>query len=109
MTVHRQLNVEDWIGILRRRKWQLILPAVLCALVAFAASFAFPKRYTSHTRVLVEAPIVPDDIVKPVVSDDVNRRLASMQGEILSRTHLQGLIRSEERRVGKECRYGWSR
>lgn len=92
MTVHRQLNVEDWIGILRRRKWQLILPAVLCALVAFAASFAFPKRYTSHTRVLVEAPIVPDDIVKPVVSDDVNRRLASMQGEILSRTHLQGLI-----------------
>ena len=92
MTVHRQLNVEDWIGILRRRKSQLILPAVLCSLAGFLISFAFPKRYTSHTRVLVEAPIVPDDIVKPVVSDDVNRRLASMQGEILSRTHLQGLI-----------------
>lgn len=92
MTVRRQLNVEDWIEVLRRRKSQLILPAVLCALAGFLVSFAFPKRYTSHTRVLVEAPIVPDDIVKPVVSDDVNRRLASMQGEILSRTHLQGLI-----------------
>lgn len=92
MTVHRQLNVEDWMGILRRRKWQLILPAVLCAVVGFAISFAFPKRYTSQTRVLVEAPVVPDDIVKPVVTDDVNRRLASMSGEILSRTRLQGLI-----------------
>ncbi len=92
MTAHRQLNIEDWMDILRRRKWQLILPAVLCAVAGFAISFAFPKKYTSHTRVLVEAPIVPDDIVKPVVSDDVNRRLASMQGEILSRTHLQGLI-----------------
>ncbi|HKV43036.1 MAG TPA: Wzz/FepE/Etk N-terminal domain-containing protein [Blastocatellia bacterium] len=92
MTVHRQLNVEDWLGIFRRRKWQIIIPAALCALAGLLISFAFPKQYTSHTRVLVEAPIVPDDIVKPVVSDDVNRRLASMQGEILSRTHLEGLI-----------------
>lgn len=92
MTVHRQLNVEDWMGILRRRKWQVITPAILCALGGLFISFVLPKQYTSHTRVLVEAPIVPDDIVKPVVSDDVNRRLASMQGEILSRTHLQGLI-----------------
>lgn len=92
MTVHRQLNVEDWIGILRRRKWQLITPAILCALAGLLVSFALPKQYTSHTRVLVESPVVPDDIVKPVVSDDVNRRLASMQGEILSRTRLQGLI-----------------
>ena len=95
MTVHRQLNVEDWMGILRRRKWQIITPAILCALGGLFISFVLPKQYTSHTRVLVEAPIVPDDIVKPVVSDDVNRRLASMQGEILSRTHLQGLIRTE--------------
>lgn len=92
MTVHRQLNVEDWMGILRRRKWHVIAPAVLCALGGLLISFVLPKQYTSHTRVLVEAPIVPDDIVKPVVSDDVNRRLASMQGEILSRTHLQGVI-----------------
>lgn len=92
MTVHRQLNVEDWMGILRRRKWKLIIPALALALAGFLISFALPKRYTSHTRVLVEAPVVPDDIVKPVVSDDVNRRLASMQGEILSRTHLEGII-----------------
>lgn len=92
MTVHRQLTVEDWVGILRRRKWQVITPAILCAVGGLLISFVLPKQYTSHTRVMVEAPIVPDDIVKPVVSDDVNRRLASMQGEILSRTHLQGVI-----------------
>jgi polysaccharide chain length determinant protein (PEP-CTERM system associated) len=95
MTVHRQLNVEDWMGILRRRKWHVIVPAALCAVGGLLVSFVLPKQYTSHTRVLVESPIVPDDYVKPVVSDDVNRRLASMQGEILSRTHLQGLIEQD--------------
>jgi polysaccharide chain length determinant protein (PEP-CTERM system associated) len=92
MNIRRPLTVEDWFGILRRRVWLLVVPVVLCAVGAVLVSYALPRQYTSHTRVLVEAPIVPDDYVKPVVSDDLNRRLASMQGEILSRTHLQDLV-----------------
>src|SRR5260370_42681238 len=42
--------------------------------------------------VLVEEPVVPDNYVKPVVSEDLNQRLASMQGQILSRTRLQHLV-----------------
>ena len=92
MVVQRELSVEDWLAILRRRFWWLLIPAILCAVAGFLLSLVLPKRYTSHTRVLVEAPIVPDSYVKPVVSDDLNRRLASMQGEILSRTRLQHLV-----------------
>ena len=95
MTVRRQLNLEDWVGILRRRKWQVIIPAIIGVASGLIVSLALPKQYTSHTLVLVEAAIVPDDIVKPVVTDDVNRRLASMKGEILSRGHLQGLIQDD--------------
>src|SRR5438309_5289624 len=92
MVAHRELSVEDWLAIVRRRLWWLLIPAILCAVAGFLLSLVLPKRYTSHTRVLVEAPIVPDSYVKPVVSDDLNRRLASMQGEILSRTRLQHLV-----------------
>jgi polysaccharide chain length determinant protein (PEP-CTERM system associated) len=95
MSIRRQLNLEDWMGILRRRKLQLILPAAICTVVGVLVSFVVPKQYTSHTRVMVESPVVPDNYVKPVVSDDVNHRLASMQGEILSRTHLQTLIEED--------------
>jgi len=42
--------------------------------------------------VLVEQPLVPDNYVKPVVSRDLNQRLASMQEQILSRTRLQHLV-----------------
>ena len=92
MVAHRELSVEDWLAIVRRRLWWLLIPAILCAVAGFFVSLVLPKQYTSHTRVLVEAPIVPDSYVKPVVSDDLNRRLASMQGEILSRTRLQHLV-----------------
>ena len=92
MNTHREIKFEDWGGILKRRIWLLVVPAVLCAVGGLLLSLVLPKKYTSRTRVLVESPIVPDDYVKPVVSDDLNRRLASMQGEILSRTHLQELV-----------------
>jgi polysaccharide chain length determinant protein (PEP-CTERM system associated) len=88
----RQFAAEDWVELLRRHAWTIASSALACAAVGIALAFALPKQYTSHTRVLVESPIVPDDYVKPVVSDDLNRRLASMQGEILSRTHLQELV-----------------
>jgi polysaccharide chain length determinant protein (PEP-CTERM system associated) len=92
MTVQRQRHMEDWLIILRRRLWVLVVPVILCSAAGCFLSFALPKQYTSETRVLVEAPIVPDSYVKPVVSDDLNRRLAAMQGEILSRSRLQHLV-----------------
>src|ERR1700751_4418396 len=92
MIKQKELKLEDYLSILRRRRWLLILPALLGAIVGYALSLALPAQYTSHTLVLVESPTVPDSYVKPVVSEDMNQRLASMQEQILSRTHLQQLV-----------------
>jgi len=51
-----------------------------------------PRKYTSTTLVFVEQPTVPTDFVKPVVTDDLNHRLASMQEQVLSRSRLQPII-----------------
>ena len=92
MAVHRELTFEDYVAILRRRRWLLIIPAIVGAAAGYLLSLVLPKRYTSHTMVLVEQPAVPDSYVKPVVSEDLNQRLASMQEEILSRTRLEDLV-----------------
>ena len=51
-----------------------------------------PKKFTSQTLVLVEQPTVSPDLVKPVVTEATNQRLASMQEQILSRSRLQPII-----------------
>src|SRR5882672_12456279 len=51
-----------------------------------------PKHYTSQTLVFVDQPTVPTEYVRPVVSEELNHRLASMQEQILSRTRLQPII-----------------
>ena len=51
-----------------------------------------PKRYTSQTMILVQQPTVPTEYVKPIITGDLNQRLASMQEQILSRTRLLPII-----------------
>src|SRR5258708_29176680 len=92
MIGQREMTVDDYLSILRRRIWLLAIPAVVCAVGAYTVSLFLPSRWISETVVLVEEPAVPDSIVKPIVGGDLNQRLATMREQILSRTRLQQMI-----------------
>jgi polysaccharide chain length determinant protein (PEP-CTERM system associated) len=108
MVMQRELTVEDYLAIARRRWWILVVPAVVFAIGAYTISLFLASRYTSETVVLVEEPAVPESLVKPVISGDANQRLATMQEQILSRTRLQqiiekfGLYKEEASRISME-------
>ncbi len=51
---HREMTLEDYTSILRRRKWLLIIPAVLMCAATYVVSLWIPNRYESTTTVLVE-------------------------------------------------------
>src|SRR5580700_5893918 len=98
-----EITLAEVKRILRRYWWILPLTAVGCGALGLAAAVVLPKRFTSVTTVLVDRPTVPTEFVKPVVTEDLNHRLASMQEQILSRTRLQPIIEkfglyAEERR-----------
>jgi polysaccharide chain length determinant protein (PEP-CTERM system associated) len=104
----REFNLHDYLAIARRRVWWLVLPTVIGPLLGFLVSLIIPNRYTSQTTVLVDQQKVPDTFVKPVVTEDLNGRLATMQEQILSRTRLQpmierfGLFKDDQRKVPME-------
>jgi polysaccharide chain length determinant protein (PEP-CTERM system associated) len=92
MLGHRSLNVEDYLGILKRRWWLIAIPAVVFAIVAYSVTYFIQPRYQSQTLVLIEQQQVPSEFVKSVVSEDLNSRLASMKEQILSRSSIQPII-----------------
>lgn len=108
MIGQRELKVEDYWRILRRRLWVILVPAILGPIVAIAVTFFLHERYKSTTLVLVEDQKVPDSVVKSVVTDDLNIRLSTMEEQILSRTRLQpiiekfGLFKDEQNKVPME-------
>ncbi len=92
MIGNRELTVDDYLAILRRRRWVIVIPALLGPVIAFLISLALPARYTSQTLVLVEQQKVPESYVRSVVGEELTQRLATMQEQILSRTRLQPII-----------------
>lgn len=87
---HREMNMSDYLSILRRRKWWILVPSFFGPVVAYVISLFIPPTYLSQTTVLVDPQRVP--WVQSVVSDTLNQRLATMKDQILSRTQLQPLI-----------------
>jgi polysaccharide chain length determinant protein (PEP-CTERM system associated) len=87
-----ELPMSEVKRVGRKYWWIVPLTVVGCLSIATLLTVVLPKKYTSKTLVLIDQPTVSADIVKPVVSEASNQRLASMQQEILSRTHLQPII-----------------
>ena len=92
MLGHRDLSIDDYLAILRRRIWIILIPAIIAPIAAYLISLTLPNEYTSKTLVLVEQQKVPDSFVKSVVTEDLADRLGTMQEQILSRTRLQPII-----------------
>jgi len=92
MLGHRPLVVEDYLAILKRKGWMVLIPALLMPIIAVAITYRLTPIYTSQTLVLIEPQTVPDTYVKPIIAEDLDSRLASMKEQILSRSRLEPII-----------------
>ncbi len=92
MLGHRKLEVADYLFILKRRKWLILIPLILGPLLALAFSYTVKPLFLSQTLVLIDQQKVPDEYVKPVIATDLDSRLSSMKEQILSRSRIQPII-----------------
>src|SRR6266496_5329396 len=92
MIENRELTMDDYAAMLRRRAKIIVIPALLAPLVGFAVSYAFPARYTSQSTVLVEGQKVPESMVQSLVSGDLAARVSTVKQQVLSQSRLQPVV-----------------
>jgi uncharacterized protein involved in exopolysaccharide biosynthesis len=92
MIENRELTMDDYLAMLRRRAKVILVPALVAPLAGFLVSYAFHAKYTSQSMLLVESQKVPESMVKPVVSEDLAARVATLQQRVLSQTDLEPVI-----------------
>jgi succinoglycan biosynthesis transport protein ExoP len=85
-------DLHRFMGIVRRRHLQFLIPLFAGWLLVWGASWIIPSRYKSTTTILVEQPTMPQNYVVPNISDDLQDRLQSITTQILSRTRLLQII-----------------
>ena len=81
-------------GMVRRRRWQFLVPFFCGWLLVWGASWVIPATYRSGTLILVEQPSVPEKYVVSNIESDIQHQLDSITQQILSRTRLIRIIDS---------------
>ena len=93
MIGHRQLSGEDYAAIWRRRRLLILVPAILGPVILFGISLVLPSRYESDTLIIIQRQKIPNALVQPIITDDLNMRVATLEEQVLSRTRLEPLIK----------------
>jgi len=91
-SISEGFDVQRYLGVVRRRHLQFLIPLLLGWAAVWGASWVLPPTYRSSTLILVEQPTMPKDYVTPNVNDDLQDRLRSITEQILSRTRLLHII-----------------
>lgn len=92
MNGNRQFDVKECIGAVRRRIYPILGLGLLVAALALAASFLLTPRYTSRSLVQVAAQTLPAGYVKPIVTEHLRDRVATLEQRVLTRARLIPLI-----------------
>ena len=101
----RQRTPSEYMKILRRRKWLLILPVIAVASAVSYVVYRLPDVYQSSTLIVVKPSTLPQTMVTNN-EDALTRQLSSITQVVTSRSSLEPLVDkyqlySVERRRGE--------
>ncbi|MDM7996460.1 MAG: Wzz/FepE/Etk N-terminal domain-containing protein [Acidobacteriota bacterium] len=99
MKKSRFKNLHDYLALLVRRRWWVIIPAVALCGLSILLTLVFPKMYRSQTMILIQQRDVPDDFVKDLIGENIDERLKAIEQTILSRTNLLRIVNEFESRL----------
>ena len=88
----KKYRPEDFLQMAWRRRWVILIPAVLVAAGVALYAWSLPNRYRSESLILVVPQRVPENFVRSTITSDVGERLQSISQQILSRTRLERII-----------------
>jgi len=92
----RQRKPSEYLKILRRRKWFIILPTIAIATAVTWVVLKLPDVYQSTTLIVVKPSTLPTSVVPSSAEDNLTRQLAGITQVVTSRSSLEPLVQKYE-------------
>lgn len=88
----RQRTPGEYLKILKRRKWLIILPVIAVATAVSYVVYRLPDVYESTTLIVVKPSTLPTSTIPTVAEDGLTRQLSSISQVVSSRSSLEPII-----------------
>ncbi len=87
------LSPSDYLKILKRRAWALILPFVLVVFISVVVALMLPAVYKSTANILIEQREIPEKYVTSSMTTFAEQRIQSINQRVLTSSRLLELIK----------------
>jgi len=88
----RQRKPGEYVNILRRRKWLIILPVIAITTAVAWVVYRLPNIYESTTLIVVRPSNLPMGMVPTITEESMTRQLTSISQVVSSRSSLEPLL-----------------
>ena len=85
----------DYLSLVRRRKWWIIVPAVLCFVGTALLAVFLPRVYRSAATITVSSPAISAELLKQAGALSGDERIRAISQQLLSRAVLEQVVRDE--------------
>ena len=92
----RQRSPSEYLKIIRRRKWLIILPVIAITTAVAWVVYRLPDVYESVTLIVVKPSTLPTGVVPSMTEDSLTRQLTSIAQVVTSRSSLEPLVNQYE-------------
>ena len=86
------VTIQSLLGILKRRKWFLIVPITVAFPMVAIWALTLPDVYEASTTILITPQKVPVDYVRPTITADIGDRVDIIIKQMLSYDRLNQIV-----------------
>jgi polysaccharide chain length determinant protein (PEP-CTERM system associated) len=92
MEQNKTITFKDFVAIVKRRRWALIVPAIAVFLLSVVVIMVWEPVYRSTSTILIEEQEIPREYVMATVTSYAEQRLQSINQRIMSSSRLLEII-----------------
>lgn len=89
-------SLQDYLGIVWRRKYWIVIPAIILMLAATAFTYSLPATYKSEGLILIESQEIPQDLIRTTVTSYADQRIEVIKQRLLTTSRIMEFVNKHE-------------
>lgn len=95
-------GLRDYLEIFWRRKYWILIPAIILMVVTAVVTYSLPATYKSEGLILIESQEIPQDLIRTTVTSYADQRIEVIKQRLMTTTRVMQIVNkynlySEER------------
>ena len=91
-------GIGDYLDILWRRKYWVIIPAIILMTVSAYVVMTMPAIFKSQGVILIESQDIPDDLVRTTITSYADQRIELIRQRLMTTNQIIPLVEAKCRR-----------